>query len=70
LHKRKARNASDIAAKAIEAANTQRTIVPGQQLVAAVVARLAKEVIGLDTDIGDTDAMIEERFRTATARSS
>ena len=63
LHKRKARNASDIAAKAIEAANAQHTIVAGQQLAAAMVARLAKEVMGLDTEIGDTDAMIEERFR-------
>ncbi|ETB12649.1 transposase IS116, partial [Mycobacterium avium subsp. paratuberculosis 08-8281] len=30
---------------------------------ATVVARLAKEVMALDTEIGDTDAMIEERFR-------
>ena len=63
LHKRKARNASDIAARAIEAANAQHTIVPGQQLAATMVARLAKEVMGLDTEIGDTETMIEERFR-------
>jgi transposase len=37
--------------------------VPGQQLAATVVARLAKEVMALDTEIGDTAAMIEERFR-------
>ena len=37
--------------------------MPGQQLAATVVARLAKEVMALDTEIGDTDAMIEERFR-------
>src|SRR6478609_5401677 len=30
---------------------------------AAMVARLAEEVMTLDTEIGDTDAMIEERFR-------
>jgi transposase len=63
LHKRKARNASEIAARAIKAANAQHTIVPGQQLAATMVARLAKEVMSLDTEIGDTDAMIEERFR-------
>ncbi|WP_338048811.1 IS110 family transposase [Mycobacterium lentiflavum] len=63
LHKRKARNASEIAARAIEAANAQHTIVPGQQLAATMVARLAKEVMSLDTEIGDTDAMIQERFR-------
>ncbi len=63
LRKHKARNADSIAASAIEAANAQHTIVPGQQLAATVVARLAKEVMALDTEIGDTDAMIEDRFR-------
>jgi transposase len=63
LRKRKARNADAIVAKALEAAHAQHTIVPGQQLAAGVVARLAKEVMVLDTEIGETDAMIEERFR-------
>lgn len=63
LRKRKARNADAIAVKALQAANAQHTIVAGQQLAAAVVARLAKEVMALDTEIGETDAMIEERFR-------
>jgi transposase len=63
LRKHKARNADAVAAAAIEAANSQHTVVPGQQLAAAVVARLAEEVMALDTEIGDADAMIEERFR-------
>jgi transposase len=63
LRKRKARNANTVAATAMEAANAQHTIVPGQQLAAAMVARLAKEVMTLDTEIGDTDTMIEDRFR-------
>jgi transposase len=63
LRKRKARNADAVAATAIEAANAQHTTVPGQQLAAAVVARLAEEVMSLDTEIGDTDTMIEDRFR-------
>jgi transposase len=63
LRKRKARNADAVAATAIEAANAQHTIVPGQQLAAAMVARLAEEVMALDTEIGNTDAMIEDRFR-------
>lgn len=63
LRKRKARNADTVAATALDAANAQHSIVPGQQLAATVVARLAKEVMALDTEIGDTDAMIEERFR-------
>jgi transposase len=63
LRKRKARNADTVASTAIEAANAQRSIVPGQQLAADMVARLAKEVMSLDTEIGDTETMIEERFR-------
>jgi transposase len=63
LRKRKARNADILAATAIDAANAQHSIVPGQQLAATMVARLAEEVMALDIEIGDTDAMIEERFR-------
>ena len=63
LRKRKARNASAIAATAIAAAEAQHTTVPGQQLAAAMVARLAKEVMTLDTEIADTETMIEDRFR-------
>jgi transposase len=63
LRKRKARNADAIAATAMDAANAHRIVVPGQQLAAAMVARLAEEVMALDIEIGDTDAMIEDRFR-------
>lgn len=35
----------------------------GQNLAATMVARLAKEVMTLDTEIGDTETMIEDRFR-------
>ena len=59
--KRKARNAAAVAAAAIEVSDAQHPIVPG--LAAAMVARLADEVIGLDSEIANTDAMIEERFR-------
>jgi transposase len=63
LRKRKAHNAAAVAATAIEAANAQHTIVAGQQIAAVMVARLAKEVMALDTEIGDTETMIEDRFR-------
>ena len=63
LRKRKARNAAAVAATAVEAANAQHTIVPGQKLAAAMVARLAKEVMTLDTEIDETETMIEDRFR-------
>jgi transposase len=64
LRKRQARNADAVAATAIEAANAQHSIVLGQQLAAAMVARLAKEVMSLDTEIAETETMIEERFRS------
>ena len=51
LRKRKARNANAIATSAMTAAEAQHTVVPGQQLAAALVARLAKEVMTLDTEI-------------------
>src|SRR5205085_2900813 len=63
LRKREARNASAIAATAVQAANAQHTTVPGQNVAAAMVARLAKEVMDLDTEIDATETMIEERFR-------
>jgi transposase len=63
LQKRKARTADAVAAAALEAAHAQHTVLPGQDIAAAVVARLAQEVINLDTEIAATETMIEERFR-------
>ncbi len=63
LQKRKARNADAVAAAALEAAHAQHTVLPGQDLATAMVARLAQEVIALDTEIASTETMIEERFR-------
>jgi transposase len=63
LRKRKARNADAVANTAIEAANAQHSVVPGQHLAATVVARLAKEVMDLDTEIAETETLIEDRFR-------
>jgi len=63
LRKRKAYNATGVAATALAAADAQHAQIPGQQIAATVVARLAKEVMTLDTEIGNTDSMIEDRFR-------
>ena len=63
LRKRKVRNAAAVATAALEAADAQHSTVPGQQIAAAMVARLAKEVIALDTEIAETETMIEDRFR-------
>jgi hypothetical protein len=48
LRKRKARNADAVAAAALEAAHAQHAVLPGQGLSAAMVVRLAEEVITLD----------------------
>lgn len=63
LRNRKVKNASAIAASAIEAAVGQQTSLPGEKLAAAMVARLAKGVIALDEEIAELDALIEARFR-------
>jgi transposase len=63
LRARKTRNAARVAQTAIEAAQAQRTTVRGEKTAAAVVARLAKEVIALNAELAETDAAIEARFR-------
>lgn len=63
LRHRKVRNADAVAHAAIEAAQAQQTTLPGQNLAAAMVERLAKGVITLNTEIAEIDTMIEQRFR-------
>ncbi|MFD8079894.1 IS110 family transposase [Streptomyces sp. NPDC059718] len=63
LKNRKVRNHQLVAATAVAAADAQHTAVPGEKLGAAVVARLAREVMALDEEIAETDALIERRFR-------
>lgn len=63
LRNRKVKNAAAIAAAALEAAVGQQTSLPGENLAAAMVARLAKGVIALDEEIAELDALIEARFR-------
>ncbi|MFD1313756.1 transposase, partial [Streptomyces kaempferi] len=63
LKNRKVRNYRLVAATAVEVAEAQHTAVPGEKLAAAVVARLAREVIALDEEIAETDALVEGRFR-------
>lgn len=57
------RNASTIAAAAVAAAKAQTVRLPGEEVAAGLVAKLAQEVIALDDRIKQTDADIEERFR-------
>jgi transposase len=57
------RNAASIAAAAVAAAKAQTVRLPGEQVAAQLVAKLAQGVIALDDRIKATDADIEDRFR-------
>jgi Transposase IS116/IS110/IS902 family len=63
LRDRGAYNASDIATRAIQAATAQRTTVIGQDVAASVVTRLAQNVLDLNAELVEVDAMIEAKFR-------
>jgi transposase len=63
LRDRHAYNAGDIADRAIAAANSQRTVVIGQDVAATVVARLARNVLDLNHELADVDALIEAKFQ-------
>lgn len=55
-----ARNAADAAVTAGEA---QHTVVPGEKTAARMVHTLAREVMALDQEIAELEALIEGRFR-------
>lgn len=57
------RNAASIAHVAVTAAKAQTVRLPGEDVAAALVAELAREVITLDDRIKATDTDIEGRFR-------
>ena len=52
-----------VARAAADAAAAQTLALPGQQLAATVIARLAKGVIALNQEITEIEALIEARFR-------
>ncbi|MEU6646760.1 IS110 family transposase [Saccharomonospora sp. NPDC046836] len=57
------RSAAMLAAASVQAAETQITSLPGEQLGAQLVARLAEGVMALDEQIKEIDQLIEDRFR-------
>ncbi|WP_037065832.1 IS110 family transposase [Pseudonocardia acaciae] len=63
LRSRKVRGAAELATKAVTAANTQHTTLPGERLAAQLVADMAKGVMSLDEQLKHTDKLIEGRFR-------
>jgi hypothetical protein len=62
LRDRGAYKASDIATRAIQAATARRTIVIGQDVAASVVTRLAQNVLDLNAELVEVDAMFEAKF--------
>lgn len=63
LGNRKVRGAAALAQAAFEAAERQRTSVPGERATAVVIAELAEEVMALNSRIRDLNTEIEGRFR-------
>lgn len=57
------RGAAALAEAAVEAAKSQRTALPGEDLAAALIARQAQALITVNEEIGEVESMIEARFR-------
>jgi len=63
LRARKVRGAAALAAAAVRAAQAQTITLPGEQLAARLVTRLAEGVMALDEQIKEVDELIGDRFR-------
>lgn len=63
LRNRKVRSAEALTEIALEAAEAQLTVIPGQKAIAQVVHSTAEEVLALNAKIADIDGRIEDRFR-------
>lgn len=63
LAKRKVRSAELVAAAAVAAAKAQRTVVPGQDVAASIVADLATQLLAIGSRISELDARITTTFR-------
>ncbi|MGW3953014.1 IS110 family transposase [Streptomyces sp. NPDC004752] len=64
LDRRKVRGADAVAAKAVEAAQSQMTTLPGENRAGKLVRDLAHQLLALDERIKDNDREIREIFRT------
>ncbi|GAA4030966.1 IS110 family transposase [Streptomyces plumbiresistens] len=63
LARRAVRSADEVAARALEAARSQVTALPGEKRAARLVCDLAHQLLMLDEWIKDTDREIREAFR-------
>jgi transposase len=62
LKKRGCRGSAGVAAKALDAANAQHTVLATEAVGAALVARLAAQITTIDAEIAQLDIDIRERF--------
>ncbi|MEV8128998.1 IS110 family transposase [Streptomyces sp. NPDC085944] len=62
LSRRAVRSAAEIATRAVEAAQSQVTALPGEKRAAKLVCDLAHQLLALDEWIKDTDREIRESF--------
>ena len=62
LRARHVRGYAQLAERAVNAANTQQVVLPGQDITAAIVSELASSVLALDERIKDVDARIAATF--------
>ena len=62
LKKRGCRGSANVARKAVDAANAQRTVLRTEAVAAQLVAQLAEQIGAIDTEIARLDEQISERF--------
>jgi transposase len=64
LANRSVRGADMVAATALEAAQAQQTVLPGEDVAAQIVADLAGQILALDDRVKRIDRQIRETFRS------
>ena len=62
LKKLGCRGSVNVARKAVDAANAQRTVLRTEAVAARLVAQLAEQIAAIDTEIARLDEQISERF--------
>jgi transposase len=63
LRHRKVRDYASMAARAVDAAKAQSTVLPGQDLATTIVAELATSILALDERLKTLDEQIEQTFK-------
>jgi len=63
LRSRKVRSAAQLTQSAVQAAERQHTMLPGEKITAHLVQKLAEEVMTLNGQIEEIEQLIESRFR-------